>query len=535
MNQMANELRKLPGRVMTLPRGAKIGGAVALALVALLVAAAVALGGGDAGYRYVFTKLTPEDGAASADALRAAGIPFRVEAAGDAIAVPADRVHDARLLLASQGLPRAGGVGFELFDKGDLGVSEFTQKVNLQRALEGELTRTIASMPKVREARVHITMPRKGLLRSDSDGASAAVMVRLEPGRRLDDREAAGLRHLVAAAVPDLSAERVTLVDENGDSIGNTPDSGGGAQEAAQKLERELERRVTALVEPVVGKGNVVARVTADMDMAEEDETQSSYDPDRSALRSEHKRTEQQNSSDGAQAGVAGAAANKPVPPPQNLAPARVQQKNDNVVDSTSNFEVTGTVTRRVKRVPRLVRLSVGVVVDAKDGKARSDDEIKQLTALAKHAVGFDEERGDQIEVTSAPFLREAPEPLPPAAPVGVMASLPSWAPVGAGALAALLAAAAVGVVLLRTRSRARRSREALTAGAGNQLEAGLLKAASSGAVTVSLSRPAQELGPRERARQLAEMEPQRAARVLEAWLETDIDSEDHAEVLHGR
>src|SRR5512142_1086180 len=189
METLLKQLRELPKLIAGVPAGIR--------LVALLGAvAAIGLGVWNAvssaeQYQYAFTNLTPEDSGEAAAALKTAGVPFRLEAGGQALAVPAAKVYDARLLLAAQGLPRAGGVGFEIFDRGDLGVSEFTQRVNLRRATEGELARTISRLGPVRSARVHVSMPERSLYRDDDRKASAAVMVNLQPGRTLDDREVA--------------------------------------------------------------------------------------------------------------------------------------------------------------------------------------------------------------------------------------------------------------------------------------------------------------------------------------------------------
>ena len=512
------EVNKLKDRALAMPRSARLAAIVGAALLALGGVVALVLGGTQAGnYQVVFANLTPDDSAASADALRAAGIAFRVEAAGDAISVPSGKVHDARLLLASQGLPRAGGVGFELFDKSDLGVSEFTQRVNLQRAIEGELARTIGNRQKVHDARVHVTMPKRGLLRSEDKGASAAVMLRMEPGRTLDDKEIAGVRHLVAAAVPQLDNERVTIVDENGAMLGN---QGNDAQGMRNTLEAELESRVVAILEPALGKGAVVARVTAEMDEAEEEKTESAYLPEQSALRTEQLRNEQQNVNNGGAAGLTGAAANDAAAATGGAPAAgtRGDARSSSVNQQYRTFEVSGTVTKRVARQPRLLKLSVAVLVDAK-GKELPPEEIKKLTELAKRAVGYDEERGDLLELTATAFQLEAvpgdgttgAAPAPLALPGGV----PLW--VGAAALGVM----ALGAVLVAFAVGRRKSRGAAGEGARLLAGAGALKISSSAAAeggmagTVELQQAA-----RERARALAATSPDRAAMILEAWLD---------------
>ena len=260
MEPLFKQLGQLPTALGALPGPVK-----ALLLVVLLGvgagAAALSLNSAE-GWQYAFTNLTAEDSAEAAAQLKAAGVPFRLEAGGSALAVPGAKVYDARLLLAASGLPRGGGVGFELFDKGDLGVSEFTQKVNLRRAIEGELARTVSRLGPVRSARVHLTLSEKGLFRDDDRKASAAVVLNLQPGRTLEEREVAGIRHLVASAVPGLSATSVTLVDGKGNVLSaETP--WGEANAFQRKVEHDLETRVMELLEQAVGPGAVVARVTA--------------------------------------------------------------------------------------------------------------------------------------------------------------------------------------------------------------------------------------------------------------------------------
>src|SRR6185369_8161039 len=214
LNQLKDLTRKFSALSQTL-RFAIFG----VAALVLLIVVLTQLGGASGSYEYAFTNLSAEDSSEAAAQLKAAKVPFRLEAGGTALAVPASQVYDARLLLASMGLPRGGGVGFEIFDRGDLGVSEFTQRVNLRRAIEGELGRTIGRLGPVRSARVHITLPEKGLYRDDDKKAVAAVVLNLQPGRAMTDKELAGVRHLVAAAVTGLDSDAVTVVDGRGNVL----------------------------------------------------------------------------------------------------------------------------------------------------------------------------------------------------------------------------------------------------------------------------------------------------------------------------
>ncbi len=417
MEPLVKQLRELPSRLAALP------GAVKLVLLAAVLGAA-GLGAaftmsGNENWQYAFTNLTAEDSTEAASQLKVAGVPFRLEAGGTALAVPAAKVYDARLLLAGAGLPRGGGVGFELFDRGDLGVSEFTQKVNLRRAIEGELARTISKLGPVRSARVHLTLAEKGLFRDDDRKATAAVVMNLQPGRSLDDREVAGLRHLVASAVPGLAATGVTLVDGKGNVLSSdTP--WGEASAYERKLEHDLEARVVQLLEQAVGAGAVVVRVSAQVDASEVSVSSESVDPDATALRSERQVTQSQSTDASGPAGVAGAAANQPLQPQPALAGA-VNRGSSSMQDQVRNYDVSRTTTTTVQRVPRLKRLSVAVLLDGVDGKPRPEAEVTRLGELARRAVGFDAQRGDELDISSAPFVRAdesavAPPPRRPSA-----------------------------------------------------------------------------------------------------------------------
>jgi flagellar M-ring protein FliF len=519
MEPLLKQLRELPSRV---PGPVKV--LVVLAVVGLAAAAAVFQAASAESYQYAFTNLTGEDSSEAAATLKTAGIPFRMEAGGSALAVPAGKVYDARLLLAAQGIPRGGGVGFELFDRGDLGISEFTQRVNLRRAIEGELARTISRLSPVRGARVHVSMPEKSLFRDEDRKASAAVVLSLQPGRSLDDRELAGIRHLVASAVPGLSAAAVILVDGKGNQLAG--DSAWGEANAYQrKLERDLETRVVQLLEQAVGSGAVVARVSASLDSSEIQTTAEAVDPDATALRSERKVSQQQQQDAQGPAGVAGAAANQPlVSPPQ--AQGAVNRGSSSTQDEIRNYDVSRTTTTTVHRLPRLKRLSVAILLDGLGGKPRPDAEVARLGDLAKRAVGFDAARGDDLDISSAPFTRaEDPGPASAAAPSPTASRLPPipWL-VGGGA--GLLAVALVLALLLgRRRSPATSGQPVLVPGASvAQLEASIGVAAGS----LAASRPAQPVFAdphqqvRDRARALVQSDPGRAAQILKAWMTED-------------
>lgn len=523
MESLLKQLRELPTRFQTLPPGLRVG---LLAGVVVAVLAAVGVGvlakGGE--YQYAFTNLSQEDSSEASGLLKNAGVPFRVEAGGSALAVPADKVYDARIILATAGLPRGGGVGFELFDRGDLGVSEFTQRVNLRRAIEGELARTIGNFAGVRSARVSVTLGEHGLYREEDKKPSASVVAMLQPGRTLGERELAGIRHLVSSAVPGLSPGGVTVLDGQGAVLSEDSawDSPGASYQ--RKLEREYEQRIVGLLEPVVGPGAVIARVTATVDHSTVSQNSEVFDPDQVALRSERKVTQSSSNQTTQPAGVAGAQANLPLQPqPPQSAPT--SQGNSANNDEVKNFEISRTTTQMVAQLPRLQKLSVAVVLDGVGGKPRPAEEMARLSELARKAVGFDESRGDQFEMTSQSFGRS-----PDVAEVKPPEKTPVWvyAAIGAGVLAALGVVVALG----------RRGKAApdLVLQPGSTVAA--LEAKANGALLDGTGSPERALPEepkppllvdpiadiRERARAMVRADPQRAVVLIRAWLAQDLE-----------
>jgi len=497
MEPLLAQLRQLPVRLAAMPARVRLlAGLGAAAGVAMAVAAALATRAGD--FQYAFTNLAPDDGAEAVALLKGAGIAARLEAGGTTLAVPGERVLDARLLLSGSGLPRSGGVGFELFDRNDFGVSEFTQKVNLRRALEGELARTIGRLSEVRSARVHVTLAEKGLFRDEDRTASAAVVLHLRPGRVPEPHTVAGIRHLVASAVAGLAAGQVTVVDARGAVLADDGDGTGDG--FRRRLERELEQRVVGLLEPVAGPGAVVARVSVLADETEVSTNAEVFDPEATAVRSE-RRTAGAQSGDGATrpAGPPGGAA---LPDAAPAAVPSAGRGGSSTEEEQRSYEISRTVTTTVTKAPRVRRLSAAILVDGVDGRPRGDEEVARFAELARRALGFDAARGDQVAVTSALFARaEAPAEPPPAQ---VQPQL-RWL-VGAGAAAACVL---VGLLLALRRPRASSSVVVEAAAGGPR-----------GALAGTVPPPADpDAALRERARVLASAQPARAARLLRAWL----------------
>jgi len=511
MEPILKSLRDAGKRYAELGQATRMLVAGILSLATVIAVVALIFGSGST-YQYAFTNLGPEDSTDVAAALKAANISFRAEAGGSAISVSASQVHEARLMLAAQGLPRGGGVGFELFDRGDFGASEFTQRVNLRRATEGELARTIARLQAVRSARVHVTLPEKGLYRDDDRHASAAVVLNLHPGRKMEERELAGVRHLVASAVAGLNPDSVTVVDQRGTVLSGDMSATAKLAKEQRDIESGLEQRITDLLEPAVGAGAVVAKVTATLDTTEIETTQDSYDPDSATIRSEHKTTETINADGTNGQGVAGAAANQPVAavPGGGSGSSRTQTARD---DETKNYEIAKKVTRTISRTPRVVRLSAAVLLDGKDGKVRVDADVRRLADLAKNAIGFDVQRGDTFEISSALFNR----------PDESKITMPFWDRtdiwrIGKMIMWAILAT--MGMLLVfRIYRRATSALSMIQPGARvGDVQALLGRAEGS----VSSLKNADGLVVREQARELSRTDPNRAAHLLRAWVESD-------------
>lgn len=390
-------------------------------------------------FRPLFTNLTQDDAAAIVEALRGEKVPFQLEDGGRAVLVPAERLYELRLQLASRGLPEGGGVGFEVFDKQMLGQTDFLEHLNYQRALQGELSRTIAQLAGVESARVHLAIPERSLFIADDRRPSASVVVKLMQGRTLARAQIDGIVHLVSASVEGLAADAVTVVDEGGRML--TQPRGGlegggapsGALEYQQSLEVTIADRIEGMLGAVVGRDKVIARVAASVDFARVERTEEIYDPDRTAIRSQHTTKEQSagarsTSSTSSTGGTPGAEANLTNDAGANGAEgARSERKEE-----TQSYEVSKVISRTLAPVGAVKQLSVAVLIDGtyKEEKGtrtfvpRPQEELDRLTELVKSAVGFSSERGDKIQVSSVPFQIEA---LPPAEGIG--STVGRWAP----------------------------------------------------------------------------------------------------------
>src|SRR6202045_3963339 len=431
------------GLLETIPGLKQVG---LLAGVAAAVAAAIWLVMWSQGQNYtvLYGQLSERESGQVMDALTAAGIEFKLNPSG-AVSVPESKVQEARIRLASQGLPQSDSMGIEMIQKESaLGSSSLMESARYQSVLETELARTIVKVQGVQTARVHLALPKPTVFLRDARKATASVMLQLYPGRRLEPGQVAAIVHLVASSVPELGASDVTLVDQAGTLL-NSPDENAEAAASARqfeytrKLEESYQRRIIEMLEPMIGPGRVRATVTAELDYTVTEETHENYDPQKTAVRSEQTSNETRKGGDGSE-GIPGALSNQPpgtsgaptIPgaaTPGNPAaapgtPGAAQSAaagsgpSSSAQRSTRNFEVDRTLSYVKQPVGVLKRLNVGVVLDDwqkvdADGKATtapmSDTDIKRFTQLIKESIGLKEDRRDQLNVLNQAFKSSAP------------------------------------------------------------------------------------------------------------------------------
>jgi flagellar M-ring protein FliF len=414
-----------------------IGGAALT--IALMVG--VWLWGQQPDYRVLFSNFNDKDGGAIVASLQQLNIPYKYSEGGNAILVPANQVHDARLKLASQGLPKGGNVGFELMENQKLGVSQFLEQVNFQRALEGELARSIQAVSAVQTARVHLAIPKSSVFIRDQQKPTASVLLNLYSGRTLDPGQVSAIVHLVASSIPELPAKNVTVVDQNGNLLSdtskqNTQNNLDPSQlKYVQDFQQDVAKRVESIIMPLVGLNNVRAEATADIDFSKTEQAAETYrpnnTPDAATIRSQ-----QLSEAYGKQAGasgVPGALSNQPPVPATapivagatTAAASSANASGLSQKDSTVNYEVDKTIRYTQQAMGGLKRLSVAIVINHKtetdkNGKVSTrpltDSERAQITELAKDAMGFNKERGDSINIVNSPFAipeKEKAEDIP--------------------------------------------------------------------------------------------------------------------------
>lgn len=420
------------GRLAAMPMRSKLSLGLGIAALAATVLA-MTLWGSQGDYKVLYANLSDKDGGAIIAQLSQMNVPYKHAEGGSAILVPASQVHDVRLKLATAGLPKGSVTGYELMDNARFGQTQFQERLTFQRGLEGELTRTITSMSAVQNARVHLALPNQNGFFREQQKPSASVLLTMYPGRALDRAQIAGIVHLVSSSVPELDPKSVSVVDQTGALLTTTGDGPQNAGLDAQQLqyvaqiENGLSKRIADLLEPIVGRDNLRATVTADVDFSQSEATSEEFRPNmgpEASVSIRSQQTSEAGGSAGAQpSGVPGAASNQPpvaatapltgASQPLQTAQGGTAGGSSGRRDATTNYELDKTVrvTRNasgtVKRLNAAVVVNNRAVTDAK-GKTTyvplTAEELDKMTALVRESIGFKQDRGDSVKVINAPF-----------------------------------------------------------------------------------------------------------------------------------
>ncbi|HEM8291433.1 TPA: flagellar M-ring protein FliF [Providencia stuartii] len=411
----------------------------AAAAIAIIVALLLWLRSPD--YRVLLSNLSAKDGGDIVGQLTQMNVPYQIADNGSAILVPADKVHELRLKLAQSGLPKGGNTGFELLDKEQFGISQFSEQINYQRALEGELSRTIESLSPVQSARVHLAIPKPTLFVREQKLPTASVTVGLLPGRMLDEGQISAIVHMVSSSVTGLTATNVIIVDQAGRLLTNNDNSQQSANSAQIKMTKEMEshlkQRIEDILSPLVGRANIHAQVTAQMDFSKVEQTSEEYKPNQAAnsaaIRSRQNSQSMQNNNGGT-GGVPGALSNQPVSAP--TAPIETNKDNKDAQqttnnrnnttnsqsDETTNYEVDRKISHTQRQIGVVDRLSVAVIVNYHSQEGENGAEMKplppemmqQIEALTREAMGYSTARGDSLNITNSLFTNDTPVEVEP-------------------------------------------------------------------------------------------------------------------------
>lgn len=444
-NNSNNLVAQIKSRFDALNIRQKLGLGAAIAFLLIVVVGLSASSEGKNDYKVLFSNLNDRDGSAIVASLQQMNVPYKFTEGGGALMVPERVVHETRLKLAGQGLPKSGFVGFELLENQKLGTSQFVEQVNYQRGLEGELAKSISSVAQVKSARVHLAVPKQSAFVRDQEKPTASVVLTMYPGRFMDPQQVIAIAHLVSSSVPKMGAQDVTIVDQDGNMLAPNPQRNAGLDSSQLKYVAELEsalaKRVAIILEPVAGRDNIRAQVTIDMNFDERTRTEETFGknsaPNQSSVRSQHNLDS--SGQQGANGAVPGALTNQP--PAQPLAPLGGPLAGDNDArqltspgnssssnssnrrESTVNYEVDKAIEYLKANKGQLRRVSAAVVVNYKPGILKDGqptppvpytaEEIQQINSLVRDAVGYVERRGDTVSVANIPFSAEPVENVP--------------------------------------------------------------------------------------------------------------------------
>lgn len=398
-------------------------------LIALLLAGTVAVLGvlwlwtQKSDFQVLYTNLEAEDAQNVINRLIDLQIPYKLSSNGGSILISSDQVHRVRLQMASEGLPQGGSVGFEIFDRSTIGTTEFVQKLNYRRALQGELSRTISQIKEVSSARVHLVVPENTLFSNEQQEARASVVLRLVSNGGLSEKQVQGIVYLVASSVERLNPQAVTVIDGHGRILTKVSDdsssmalAGSNQLEFQHSFEKKLENKIRGLLEPIVGINKAIVRVSSDLELRQVEITEEKFDPDTQVARSEQRTQEKfiESAQSPNASGVPGLL--EASPGGAGASSQNTSEKKNEVV----NYEISKTISRIIEPLGRIKKLSVAVLVDGtyetitneagettRNYISRTDEEMNKLESLVKGAMGFSDERQDSIEVVNIPFLSE--------------------------------------------------------------------------------------------------------------------------------
>lgn len=526
-------------------------GALAALVAVGLIAAAVFYRQPD--YKLLFSNVSDKDGGAIVAQLTQMNVPYKYSEGGGAILIPADRVHDVRLKLATQGLPKGSVTGFELMENSKFGITQFQERLNFQRGLEGELTRSILALNAVQSARVHLALPNQNGFFREQQKPSASVLLSLHPGRMLDRAQIAGIVHLVASSVPEMDPAAVSVLDDSGKLLSQSPDGNAGSVDMqqflyTQQVEQQYVRRILDILEPVVGKNNVKAQVSAELDFSQTESTSEQHRPNQSAeggaIRSQQVMESNAEKAVVPPTGVPGATSNQPPqnatapinganPAPQAADGGQERNSQGSKRESITNYEVDKTVKVTRGSTGAIKRLTAAVVVNAPMAAPAGTDaataataaavssglrpmtaqQQEQLLMLVRETVGYSADRGDSVNLVSAPFMESDAAP----------ADLPAWKDPEIQAMAKNLgvpiALAVFGaLVLLGLVRPLLKARKSAPGAQLNAIEGEALDRPALPAPVTELS-PTKEQERLDQARHLAKQNPIAVANIVKTWI----------------
>ena len=426
MEKMTQSFSEFPLQLKTLLKNLTLGKKIALfTLVGGTILGFIFLmtWTGRPDFQLLYSNLDPEDAGAILTRLKDQKIQYQISSDGNSILIPGERIYETRMELASQGLPQGGGVGFEIFDNTKLGMTEFVQNVNYQRALQGELSRTINGFAEIESSRVHIVMPSKALFIEEEEPATASVVLKVRYGRLLSKDQVQGIVHLVSSSISGLNPENVTVVDNKGKMLAGFKDKSTMGRvssdqlEYREKVEMGLENRIKTMLEGALGSGKAIVRVSCDLDFKRQEKTEEMYKPDNKVVRSEQIFNETSNETERYPIGIPGALSNTNVPAGETKKTIPGGGLKFQKQDRTVNYEIGKVISHTVEPIGKINRISVAVIVDGtyknikgKDGSQelkylpRTQEEMDKLENIVKRAVNFDAKKGDELEIVNMPF-----------------------------------------------------------------------------------------------------------------------------------